>query len=102
MAGGATHADDDVIARGGSSILGEIAQQVNPVMTGGLKAEGGGRPWQRQIIVNGFRNVSDANGTSGPFVNLAGGKSGVIATDADQGRNPETLERSEHVLHAGG
>ena len=99
MAGGAAHADDDVPAGGGAGVFDQVADDLGAVVPGGFVAEGGGGAGQGEIVINGLGDVGDLDFAEALLGDVAGGKGGVVAADADEGGDAEFFEHGEDVLH---
>src|SRR5205085_649496 len=78
MAGGPAHADDEIPASGGAGVLGQVADDADTDLAGGLEAEGGSRAGQGQVVVDGLGDVGDADGAAGPLADLAAAVGGVV------------------------
>ena len=82
----AAHADDDVPARRGAGVLGQVAHDVNAVVPRGFEAERRRRAGQRQIVVNRLGHVRHADVAVAALGHLAGGKRRVVAANRHQRR----------------
>src|SRR5439155_7421 len=65
-AGGPAHADDEVPARRGAGVLGQVADDGHAQVPGRLEAERRRGAGQRQVVVDGLGDVGDADRAAGP------------------------------------
>ena len=61
VAGRPAHADDEIPARGGARVLGQVADDADADLAGRLEAERRRRAGQGQVVVDGLGHVGDAD-----------------------------------------
>ena len=99
MPGRASHADDDVPARGGARVLHQVAHNIDAVVAGRFITECRRGTGQGQVVVNRLGHVRDADFPEALLGHDAGGKGRVIAADGDQRGDAELFKDAEDILH---
>ena len=82
MAGGASHNHDEVPAPGRSRIFHNVLHQLAPQLSGRFETERWYFARQRQIIVDGFGHMTDANAALRLLCYLTRGEHRIVATNA--------------------
>src|SRR5579875_69258 len=99
MAGRSPHTNDDIPARRGPGVLGQIADDADADLPGRLETERWRRAGQGEIVVDGLGHMSDTNGAAGLGVNLAAGIGRVVAANRHQHGHVQPAEHVQDVLH---
>ena len=81
MTRGAPHDDDEIPAVGGPGVFHKIQNQVGAGVPGGFVPESWHTTGERQVVVDGFGNLSDANFSSGYPGQRRAGTGGAILAD---------------------
>ena len=84
MTRGTAHDDDEVPSSGGARIFHEILHKIAADLARSLEAKSGNLAGQRQIIVDGFPHVANANAPARRFGHLARREHGVVAANGGE------------------
>ena len=99
MSGRASHADDEIPARGGARVFHQVADNVNAVVARGFIAERRRGAGQGQVVVNRLGHVRDLDFALALLGHDAGGKGRVVAADGDQRGDAEFFKNAEDIFH---
>src|SRR5262249_41037785 len=92
MTGCATHDDDEVPASRAAGIFHDVMDEFEAQLSSSLEAEGGNFSGQREIVVDGFRNMTDTDPTGCLFGTLARRKHRVTSTNRRQVTDAEAIQ----------
>src|ERR1051325_10846974 len=95
VAGGAAHDDDEIPAPRRARVFHQILHEGEAQVARGLEAECWDVARQRQVVVDGFRNVADAQPSGGPLGQFAGAEHRVIAADGGEIADLQLGQRRE-------
>src|SRR5215468_3196937 len=76
--------------------------ELKAVLARGLKAESRYLSRKREIVVDGFRHMTDADLSTRVLGDLTGGKHGIIAANGYQVSDVQSIERLEQPRHVFG
>src|SRR5262245_45621301 len=76
--------------------------ELKAMLARGLKAESRYLSWKREIVVDGFRHMTDADLSTRVLGDLTGGKHGIVAANGYQIGDVQSIERLEQPRHVFG
>jgi len=99
VARGAAHDDDEIPAARGSRILHQVLHQLETELARGLETERGKLARQRQVVIDGFRHVTDADLPRCLLGDLARRKHRIVAADRRQVAYTQAVEGCDDPLN---